>query len=298
MPPEPLTPPVTPPAPPPPTPPATPPAPPPATPPIVGPEWPTDWRQRIAGENQDNLKTLERFTEPKALYDAYSALRTKMSSGELKPTLPKDATPEQITAWRVEAGIPESAEKYDLKLKAGLVIGDDDKPIIGQFLKHMHGHNITNAQASEFVNAYYGIVEAQAAVRADELKKVEKETEDALRGAWGADYRTNHNAIAAVLDGQIAADNPLKAKIVSSMKYDADFAKFMAAVARTINPVTSIIPGASTANLPGAIDSEISTIEKTMRENREAYNRDEKMQGRLRELYTARERIAGQPRAA
>jgi len=68
-----------------------------------------------------------------------------------------------------------------------------------------------------------------------------------------------------------------------------DMARWLAMNARTINPVATVVPGAG-ANIAGAIDDEITSIEKMMRTDRQAYNKDEKMQARLRELYGARER--------
>jgi len=51
------------------------------------------------------------------------------------------------------------------------------------------------------------------------------------------------------------------------------------------------VPGAG-ANAGQAIADEIATIERTMRENRPAYNRDERMQARYRQLLEAREGAA------
>jgi hypothetical protein len=60
-------------------------------------------------------------------------------------------------------------------------------------------------------------------------------------------------------------------------------------MAREINPVTTVVPNAG-ANVSGAIDDEIAKIEKTMRTDRKAYNADDKMQARYRDLLSARER--------
>src|SRR4051812_488884 len=51
-------------------------------------EFPASWRQLIAGDNQDHLKTLERFQSPKALYESYGAIRQKMAAGQLKEVTP------------------------------------------------------------------------------------------------------------------------------------------------------------------------------------------------------------------
>jgi hypothetical protein len=63
-------------------------------------EFPASWRQLIAGDNQDHLKTLERFQSPKALYESYGAIRQKMAAGQLKEVTPfpeKGATRRRTT---------------------------------------------------------------------------------------------------------------------------------------------------------------------------------------------------------
>ena len=61
----------------------------------------------------------------------------------------------------------------------------------------------------------------------------------------------------------------------------------LAEVARKLNPVAQLAP--STGRTPSeTLDDEIAGIEKVMREDRKAYNKDEKMQARYRELLQIR----------
>ena len=101
-------------------------------------------------------------------------LQNKIAAGEMRSTLPPNATEEQVKAWRSENGIPEAPEKYELKLKDGLVIGEEDKPIIDAFLKSAHGANMTAQQASQAVDWYYEEVERQTAQRAELQRRVER----------------------------------------------------------------------------------------------------------------------------
>src|SRR3990172_7441397 len=57
----------------------------------------TKWREQLAGDNPDDLKTLERFASPKVVWDGYKEFRTKLSKGELKAVtpFPEKGTPEQ-----------------------------------------------------------------------------------------------------------------------------------------------------------------------------------------------------------
>ena len=252
--------------------------------------FPDNWRQAIAGDNADELKQLERYSTPQDVWKKARALEVRLSSGELRSNLPKDATPEQTAAWRKENGVPEAPEKYELKLKDGLVIGAEDKPIVDSFLKRLHGKHVTNEQASELVNAYYDILEAEAAKGETEKAGVKQKVSDALTTKWGGDYRGNMNRIAALVDANVPITSKLKGMIQATIETNQEFAELMETFARQINPVTTLIPGAG-ANIANALADEINAIELKMRTDRDAYNKDEALQARYRDLLEARERI-------
>lgn len=253
------------------------------------PTWPDNWRETLAKGDDKRLSRLSRYASPDALADALIAAQNRISSGELRSALPKDATPEQVAAWRTENGIPESPDKYDLTFDNGLVIGENDKPIIDGFLAKAHEANYTPAQAKQAVAWYYEHMnEAQAKV-AEETKRIEQQTEDALRAEWGNDYRGNINAINGLLDSFIpAGDEDLRTRILNGAKQNANFAKMLTGIALQFNPAGTIVGGGG-ADISKSIDDAISEIEKVMQTDRPRYNKDEKMQERYRQLLTARE---------
>ena len=66
-----------------------------------------------------------------------------------------------------------------------------------------------------------------------------------------------------------------------------EFVEFFVGLAREFNPVLAVM-GGDGRPLGKGIEDEIASIEKLMRENRPAYNRDEKLQARYRTLLDAR----------
>lgn len=255
--------------------------------------WPEDWRTNIAGKDEALAKRLSRYSSPKDVANALLSVQNKIGAGELRSVLPKNATEEQVKSWREENGIPESPDKYDLKLADGLVVGADDKPLIDNLLKAMHKVNAPAGIASEVVNFYYAQVEANEADRHEKDKSAAREASDALHVEWGPEFRANMNMIDGLLDTAPAGVKDLikfgRLSDGTPIMGNADAIRWLNNMAREINPVTTIIPNAG-ANISGAIDTEIASIEKVMKENRKAYNEDTKMQARLRDLYTARER--------
>src|SRR3990167_1252839 len=90
--------------------------------------WPEDWVTRMSKGDQKRAKDLGRYASPEALADGYVNLRKRVDSGELKPTLPKNAKPDDIKAWRKDNGIPDKPDAYDL---TGLQIPAGDKDVVG-----------------------------------------------------------------------------------------------------------------------------------------------------------------------
>lgn len=255
--------------------------------------WGDTWRQELAGTDDKAIKQLERFASPKALWDSYQAAYQKIRSGELKSPLPENPTPEQLTAFRQERGIPETPEGYLEKLPNGLVIGENDKPIFDSFVKELHSVNADPKVAHAAVAWYNKFQEDQAAKTAEADTGHRSETEDALRAEWGADYRANVNHVKAFLD---SAPEGIADKIANARDSDGRAVLNDAAVmcwlvqtARELNPSHTIVPGTG-GNNAQTIETEIDTIEKYMRTNSKDYYRDEKMQEKLRHLYDARER--------
>ncbi len=266
-------------------------------------DWAPDWRQKLAGDDAKALKQLDRYASPKDVWSKTRALEARMSSGELRSTLPEKATAEQITAWRAENGIPETPDKYDLTLKDGSKISKEDKPIIDAFLKELHGTNVNNAQASAVVDWYKATQTRLADERAQKDADYAQKTSDELHGEWGKEYRLNMNKIegllatmpADVLDlfkhGRLANSDPILA--------NASVLRALNTWARTINPVSTLIPNTE-GDIGKAIDGEIKQIEANMAAPKgtkeyKAYWNDVKAQERLRELYDGRDRAKAAP---
>lgn len=255
--------------------------------------WADNWRQELAGDKPDALKTLERFPTPKELYQSYASLRQQRDSGELKAVrpFPDKGTAEEQSAWRKDNGVPEKPEDYKVEPPKGVVIGEADKPFVDGFLKHAHASNMAQKDVNASI-AWWGEErvrrqEEAAAQTAD----VKQKTEDALRTEWGNDYRVNMNRIKGMVDATVSSDNPeLKASIMESITQNADFAKHYAMLAFQLNPQATMTPGDG-GNAVDTIEQQIVAIEKTM--GTAAYTKDERKQAELRNLYSAYERLSG-----
>ena len=270
---------------------------------VVAPDWREDWRDLMAGGDPKERARLDRFRSPVDVYKSARELEKKMSSGDVKAKLPSDATEEQIAAWRKDNGIPEKPDGYLEKLPSGLVIGDEDKPMLESYLAEVHGANATPEVVAKTLDWYFRQQEATAAAQTDaqaDADKVFKQwAEDALRAEWGAEYRGNVNSIMSFLDAAPPTDDgsPLKGLLMGARLSDGTLLgnnptalKWLASLAQEANPAGFIAPGAGTSQL-SVVEDELNGIRKVMRESRHTYDKDEKMQERFRVLLAAQEKL-------
>jgi len=266
----------------------------------VAPDWPDDWRDKLAKGDEKARKRLDRFQSPADVLKSWQELERRMSAGEIKAKLPDNATDEQVAAWRKDNGIPEKPEGYLERLPKGLVIGDDDKPILEGYLARVHGKNASPEVVADTLDWYYAQQEEVIAAQAAADKAQEQAGADLLRAEWGGEYRSNINAVKSFLksapatdDGQLLGDLLMGARLADGTLFGNNPAalRWMARLAYDANPAGFVAPGAAASQID-AVTAELDTIRKTMREDRAAYDKNEKMQERFRQLLLAQEKLS------
>lgn len=265
-----------------------------------GKQFPAAWRDLIAGENKDRLKTLERFQSPNAMYDAYEAIRQKMSSGELRAVtpFPEKGTDQDKMAWRAQNGVPETAEDYvkGLKLPEGIKLDDDDKKTVESLSKAAHAANMSPAHVNATVAWFATEKGSRMAARAEAEEGRRMAAEDALRAEWGQDYRGNVGRIQAFLEGAPKGIGEMisgaRAPDGSMLLNNPAAAKWLVELARATNPSGVVLPGAG-GDIAASVEGELKQIDQKMKTDRVAYNKDEKLQARYRELLDHYQRMNG-----
>lgn len=262
----------------------------------AGPVWPDNWRELYAGADEKKLQRLSRYASPSAAFDAMLAAQSKISAGEMKSTVPfpDKGTPEEQNAWRKEHGVPEAPDKYDLNFGDGLVIGDEDQPIVKSFLTAAHGAHMPAETAKAALKWYIEERDRMAEAQYQQDVAFKTESEDALRAEWGQDFTRNRNLIKNLLASapEGLAERLMQGRLSDGKPIGSDPAalKWLIGLSLELNPTGTVLP-AGGGDRGAVVDDEISQIEKFMRENRQAYNKDEKKQARLRDLYTMRDKL-------
>lgn len=280
-------------------PPGDPPAdPPPGDPPGDPPGEPTawfqdDWRQKYAGDDEKRVARLDRYTSPNAVIDALFAAQEKIRSGDLQAALPEGATDEQLSEWRESRGIPTEPGGYDLTFDDGFVIGDEDRPIIDGLVETMHGVNATPEQVRATVRGAFDVQEQWTAKLEAQDQVQMEETQAALAAEWGPDYKANMNLMRNVLD---LLPEDVRGDFMNSrlpdhrgMGNSPSVIKGLAAIGRMLNIGTTYIGGGGGEQQVDSINEELASI--TAKMGTKAYQNDEKMQARWRELDDAKRRL-------
>ena len=264
-----------------------------------------DWTKTVdtyvtSRKGDDKLKArLTRYSDPGALIDAHLTLQEDISKGVFKRGLKADAKAEEVTKWRQENGIPETPDKYEIKLTGDRKVLPADKPLIEAVLAKFHTQNAPPALASAAVDAYYDIQQTLQ----DNLKRQDAETkaktEHQLRVEWQGNYEPYKRDIEAFLDmaPKDVRDRLKGARLVDGTPLTEDVAsnRWLLATARQVNPVSTVVPFGDSAGMQNAIESELAEIKKCMAAPPKSadwkrYHKGpegEKMQARYRDLIDA-----------
>ena len=251
-----------------------------------------NWRDAFAGEDDKFKSSIERYSTPEDLGKAFREQRATISSGNLSPKPDENATPEDLAAFRSANGIPAESSGYLENLPEGLVLGEEDKEIFEDFAGAMHEMNVEPSVMHKVIDWYNGFAEDQQDAMAEMDNGHHQETEDALRTEWGTDYRANINLVGSLIETTFGEEN---ASAILNAR-DAEGRALMnipgvleglASIQRQLNPVARIAPSTG-RTADQTLEDEITELEKFMREDRDKYNKDEKSQARLRELYQIR----------
>lgn len=257
-------------------------------------KFPEDWRDQLAGDDAKYRKQLERYASPNALAKAHRELQAKVSSGELKNNkLPDAPTAEELAAWRKDNNVPDKASDYINDLPSGVVLGEGDKARVDSFLEAMHGRNVSKDVVQAAIEWNQQQVETEMQDRYNRNADLQEQTESDLRSEWGPEYKRNINLVGGLIsqlpESAREAFGAATAPDGTAIFNNADVVRWLVDMARQVNPVGTVVPGATNIS---AIDDELTKIETVMRNDRATYNKDSKMQARYLQLLEAKERIS------
>lgn len=198
----------------------------------------TSWRD---GMDEDVAKSASRFTSPADLAKSYHELQTAFSGRVEIPG--KDASEEQVTAYRKTIGVPAEATGYTYDKPEGMedatFKGEGNQAIMTAVSERAHALGYTPTQTQGIMDLYWSMeADGQKLVAENDQKAID-ESETRLRKDWGKDYEHNVRFGEALLEKQGASDlKQLELKDGSLLGSHPDFIRFNSTVGRRIGEGT------------------------------------------------------------
>ncbi len=159
-----------------------------------------NWQDDFAGDDEKFKSTSERDKTPADFAAAWREQRATISDGKYSKPPAEGATEDDIKAFREANSIPMEAAGYMENLPDGMVVGDEDREIMGDFMGALHSVNAPPEIAHVAIGWYNKFAEEQQDEIAETDSVHHQETEDSLRAEWGSDYRANINLVGSLLE--------------------------------------------------------------------------------------------------
>ncbi len=262
----------------------------------VTPKWPDDWRQQMAGEDKAALDRLARYGSPSDVAKALAEAQKKISEGVKPKAAPADnASDEEKAEWRKANGIPDTVDDFvkAIKLPDKREIGEEDKPVVAAFSERALKKGIAPAVMAEMIDEYYALQEETATQLAEQDAEFKTTSLQALREEWGGDFKANINSMRPYFETVDAKlfDNLMGGRLADGRKIGdhPDMIRFFVAKSLQENPAATVVPAG--ANQLETIETEIKTLEKRMRDDRDAWFKDSAAQARYQKLVEAQEKL-------
>lgn len=217
------------------------------------------WRDTLP-EELKNDPTLNKYSDVPNLAKAYIELQKKMGQkGVIKPG--KDASPDEIKAFRESLGIPTDPTKYDLGAFEGVQV---PKETIDWAQKVGAEQGVEPAAMKAIIADYFKLVNDNQALAAVAAKEQMKKGLEDLKTEWGEAYDRNisrANFAAEKLGGKAYIDHLVKLGIHN----DPMTIKVLADAAKLFGEDKLREAGAGTSSqTPAELDGEIAQIQQRL----------------------------------
>lgn len=257
--------------------------------------WPDDWREKMSGGDEKLLSQLQRHATPDSVGKSYREAQARISAG-LKTALPDNPTEQQIADYRQANGIPQNHREYTINLPDGLIIGENDAPMVDAVVEAMHSVNASTEVVNAAVNTFFELQQQQQRQMEDQISIHKTECEESLRQELGGNYLTEMRSVGNMLttylgddaDALIAARLPDGTMVGSNQK----ILKALMNLSREINPAGTVVPGVGGSQMQ-SIDTEIASMEKTMKADLNAWHKSPELRARHLKLLEAKEKMIG-----
>ena len=174
---------------------------------IAEPTWPDDWRERLAGDDEAELKRLRRYQSFENFAKANRDLANQVKAGQLRRhALPENASDSEVADYRKAWGIPEKPEDYGVAFPEGMQVSDADKADLAEFTKVAHDMNAPPALVKGMADWYFGLQERSMQQMYDAAQEQTINRRAEVKAEMGRDFDRNVRLAKADLASVVSAE--------------------------------------------------------------------------------------------
>jgi hypothetical protein len=153
-------------------------------------EFADGWLDRLPKDFEADKQILGKYRSPDAM--AKALVHAQKATGKISEAIfmpGKDATPEEVAAFRAKIGVPEAVDKYPTSID-GLKL---DEASVKAFNEIAHKAGLTPAQAQDIIKFEASRLEAQEQTQKAEMQKAEEAHQKELSSEWGEKFDQREN---------------------------------------------------------------------------------------------------------
>lgn len=170
----------------------------------------------------DDFKTNDVLAKYPSIGDAAKELVSfKTSEGKMVTIPGEDATEEQRQAFYEKLGRPKTADKYTISKPADLPKDIEYAPEVeSAFKSFAHQHGLTNTQAKEAYNWYWGLVKNGFERREQAIKQANEAAVNKLKDEWHGDAFKINTELATRAFKKFCGESEEAIKLIDESKVD------------------------------------------------------------------------------
>lgn len=192
----------------------------------------SDWRKKLAGDDDKLLKQLGRYASPDAFGKAYRELQKKLSSGVILKAPAEDAAPEELAQYRKALGVPDDISGY----KFDAPLSDPEKPMVESLLKELHSVHAPPQVVAKIAEWYGAFAEEQNNQISETARRNTKEAEIQLIEEFGPrELKTNLTLSKRFLDDRVGDSSKITELTLidgTPLGSNPEFIRMMTGIAR------------------------------------------------------------------
>ena len=238
-----------------------------------------DWKakiERIAAGDTKLIKVLSRYKTEEDAIKAGVKAQDRIRSGEFKVAWRPDMTPEELSTWRDDNGIPVEVKDYKPEVPAELAVGEQAQPMIDWFTKTSHDLNLHPEQSEKIMKAF---AEKQAEFIAAR-ESADQEARDSAIQKMVDEHGPKLKEVVAKCK-EVLAQAPEEVRSVFLEGRTADGTRianipsvvsWLSSIGQKLNPDGTVVPGTGRSAMQSMQD-EYDAIVKQMRDPISDYNK-------------------------